>query len=208
MSSEGCPTLGFGIDTDPALTQFNPLNLFEGRWPAADDEVVIDAGTADEQGYEVGDTVEISTLQPKRAFELVGVAKYGERRQPRERELRRVHDSGGAGAARPRGAVRRDLGRRRRRASPRTSSSRRSQPVLPGEREGRERDRRGGGAGGRGERVHVDLPLLPARLRRASRSSSARSSSSTPSRSRSRSGRASSRRCGRSARRGGRCSAR
>jgi putative ABC transport system permease protein len=77
VSSEGAPTFGFGIDTDPALAQFNPLNVVEGRWPAAADEVVIDAGTADKQAYEVGDTVEISTLQPKRPFELVGVAQYG-----------------------------------------------------------------------------------------------------------------------------------
>ncbi len=77
VSSEGAPTFGFGIDTDPALAQFNPLNLLEGRWPAAADEVVIDAGTADDQDYAVGDTVEISTLQPKRSFELVGVAQYG-----------------------------------------------------------------------------------------------------------------------------------
>jgi putative ABC transport system permease protein len=77
VSSEGAPTFGFGIDTSPALAQFNPLNVLEGRWPAADDEVVIDAATADKQGYEVGDRVEITTLQPKRAFELVGVARYG-----------------------------------------------------------------------------------------------------------------------------------
>ena len=77
VSSEGAPTFGFGIDTDPGLAQFNPLNILEGRWPAADDEVVIDVGTADDQGYEVGDAVEISTLQPKRSFELVGVARYG-----------------------------------------------------------------------------------------------------------------------------------
>ena len=49
----------------------------EGTWPAAPDEVVIDAGTADDHGYAVGDAVEISTLQPKRPFELVGVAQYG-----------------------------------------------------------------------------------------------------------------------------------
>ncbi|MBA3434278.1 MAG: ABC transporter permease [Actinobacteria bacterium] len=77
VSSEGAPTFGFGIDTRSEFAQFNPLNLYEGRWPAASDEVVIDAGTADKQGYEVGDTVEIATLQPKRAFELVGVAQYG-----------------------------------------------------------------------------------------------------------------------------------
>ncbi|HEX4747845.1 MAG TPA: FtsX-like permease family protein [Gaiellaceae bacterium] len=78
LNSEGWPTLGFGIDTDPALAQFNPLNLFEGRWPAAENEVVIDVGTADKHDYAVGEAVEISTLQPKQSFEIVGVAKYGE----------------------------------------------------------------------------------------------------------------------------------
>ena len=76
-SSEGAPTFGFGIDTDPAFAQFNPLSVLEGRWPTAENEVVIDVGTADDDGYEVGDTVEITTLQPKRPFELVGVASYG-----------------------------------------------------------------------------------------------------------------------------------
>jgi len=78
INSEGWPTLGFGLDPDPALSRFNPLNLYEGRWPKANDEVVIDAGTADKQGYDVGDTVEISTLEPKQPFKVVGVAKYGE----------------------------------------------------------------------------------------------------------------------------------
>jgi len=78
INSEGWPTLGFGLDPDPALSRFNPLNLYEGRWPKADNEVVIDAGTADKQGYDVGDTVEISTLEPKQPFKIVGVAKYGE----------------------------------------------------------------------------------------------------------------------------------
>jgi len=78
VSSEGWPTLGFGVDTAPAMARFNPLQLHEGRWPAAPDEVVIDAGTADKQDYAVGDTVEISTLQPKRPFAIVGVAQYGD----------------------------------------------------------------------------------------------------------------------------------
>jgi putative ABC transport system permease protein len=77
VSTGGAPSFGFGIDTDPQFAQFNPLNLLEGRWPSAANEVVIDAGTADRQSYAVGDTVEIATLQPKREFELVGVAQYG-----------------------------------------------------------------------------------------------------------------------------------
>jgi putative ABC transport system permease protein len=76
IATGGAPTFGFGIDTDPALSQFNPLNLLEGQWPAAPDEVVIDAGTADKQGYAVGESVAISTLRPTRPFELVGVAQY------------------------------------------------------------------------------------------------------------------------------------
>ena len=77
VSTGGAPSFGFGIDTTPEYAQFNPLNLLEGRWPSAPNEVVIDAGTADGQSYALGDTVEIATLVPKRAFELVGVAQYG-----------------------------------------------------------------------------------------------------------------------------------
>jgi putative ABC transport system permease protein len=77
VSTGGAPSFGFGLDTDPEFSQFNPLNLLEGRWPSAPDEVVIDAGTADGQDYALGDTVEIATLVPKRGFQLVGVAQYG-----------------------------------------------------------------------------------------------------------------------------------
>ena len=78
LDSSGFPTLAFGLDTSPEYAQFNPLNLYEGRWPEGPDEVVIDAGTADKQGYEIGDPVGIRTLQPAREFELVGVAQYGD----------------------------------------------------------------------------------------------------------------------------------
>ncbi|HEU0334909.1 MAG TPA: ABC transporter permease [Gaiellaceae bacterium] len=77
VDTQGSPSLGFGIDSAPAYSRFNPLNLLEGRWPTSGSEVVIDAGTADKQDYAVGDTVEIATLQPRRPFEVVGVAQYG-----------------------------------------------------------------------------------------------------------------------------------
>ena len=82
-----------------------------------------------------------------------------------ELQLRRLHDPGGAGAPRPGGPVRRDLGRRHRRHE--RGPARRGHPACPaGRREGRERHGRSRGTGGRGKRVHGNLPLLPACLRR------------------------------------------
>jgi putative ABC transport system permease protein len=77
INTEGAPSFGFGIDTSAEVSRFNPLNLLEGRWPSGRNEVVIDAGTADKQGYDVGQEVTVATLQPARPFELVGVAQYG-----------------------------------------------------------------------------------------------------------------------------------
>jgi putative ABC transport system permease protein len=74
IDTGGAPSFGLGID--PSSQRFNPLRLVEGTWPQAADEVVIDAGTADDQGYGVGDTVRIATLKPVRAFRVVGLARY------------------------------------------------------------------------------------------------------------------------------------
>jgi putative ABC transport system permease protein len=78
INTQGAPSLGFGIDTSPEFDRFNPTNLVAGRWPESSGEVVIDAGTADKQGYGVGDTVDIATLEPKQPFEVVGIAKFGD----------------------------------------------------------------------------------------------------------------------------------
>jgi putative ABC transport system permease protein len=71
------PTFGFGVDVSPALERFNPAELVEGRWPSGSNEVVIDAGTAEREGYKVGDPVEIAPDGPVEQFEIVGVAQYG-----------------------------------------------------------------------------------------------------------------------------------
>jgi putative ABC transport system permease protein len=77
IDTAGAPALGIGIDTSPELSRFNPLNLLEGRWPAGPDEVVIDAGTADDERYGVGDRVGVASLGPVMRFEVVGIARYG-----------------------------------------------------------------------------------------------------------------------------------
>ena len=71
---KNAPTFGFGID--PALSRFNPLELKDGRWATGPNEVVIDSGTAKDEGYEVGDTVKVATFAPVQDFDLVGIAQY------------------------------------------------------------------------------------------------------------------------------------
>jgi putative ABC transport system permease protein len=75
VESNGAPTFGFGLDA--SQSRFNPLQLNEGRWPAGENEVVLDQGTANDEHYKVGDTVKISTLKPVQSFEVVGLAQYG-----------------------------------------------------------------------------------------------------------------------------------
>ena len=75
INTQGAPSFGFGFDY--SQSQFNPLQLVEGSWPRAPDEVVIDATTADEQGYGVGETIRVGTLQPVREFRVSGIARYG-----------------------------------------------------------------------------------------------------------------------------------
>jgi len=72
---KNAPTFGFGLDV--SVARFNPLELKDGRWPVSDREVVIDSGTAEDEGFAVGDRVSVATLQPVRDFELVGIAQYG-----------------------------------------------------------------------------------------------------------------------------------
>lgn len=58
--------------------RFTPFRYTEGREPAADNEVSLDAKTADDQGFALGDAVEIVGEEGARRYTLVGVAKYGD----------------------------------------------------------------------------------------------------------------------------------
>jgi putative ABC transport system permease protein len=75
ISSGGSPTFGWGFDADD--TRFNPLTLTVGHWATADDEVVVDKGVADKEGFEVGDKVGVSAIGPIREFTISGIAKFG-----------------------------------------------------------------------------------------------------------------------------------
>ena len=76
VDTGGAPAFGFGVDF--SQTRFNPLKLDSGRWPNSPNEVAIDAGTADEAGYKVGDMVKVASLGPVQSFRLTGIATYGD----------------------------------------------------------------------------------------------------------------------------------
>ena len=56
------PTFGLGVE--PEDERFNPFKLVEGDWASGPDQVVIDLNTADDQGYKIGDKVQIAAKAP------------------------------------------------------------------------------------------------------------------------------------------------
>jgi putative ABC transport system permease protein len=70
------PTFGFGFNA--ADSRFNPLSLTKGRWAAGPGQVVIDQGSADDNGYGVGDRIGVSAQGPVQDFTVTGVARFGE----------------------------------------------------------------------------------------------------------------------------------
>jgi putative ABC transport system permease protein len=73
---QGAPTFGFNWGT---VRQLNPYRLEPGsRAPQGPDEVVIDAGSAKEAGFKVGDAVKILTQGPPAEYQIVGIAKFGD----------------------------------------------------------------------------------------------------------------------------------
>jgi putative ABC transport system permease protein len=71
----GAPNLGFSVNPRDQL--FNPLTLVLGRWPAAQNQIAIDKGTADKHHYAVGDTIGVSVHGPTRPFRITGIAELG-----------------------------------------------------------------------------------------------------------------------------------
>jgi putative ABC transport system permease protein len=78
IETGGAPAFAFGIDTAPEYDRFNPLNLVEGRWPHGSGEVAIDEGTADDEGFSIGDRIGVAARHRAEQYEIVGIARYGD----------------------------------------------------------------------------------------------------------------------------------
>lgn len=72
----GAPTFGTNIHADRELSGAGTIR--EGRVPHGPDEVVVDARTADEAGFELGDRVDVLFDRGRGSFTLVGIVGFGE----------------------------------------------------------------------------------------------------------------------------------
>ena len=68
--------LGLSIDARPGARRFNPLALTAGHWPAGPGETAIDAATAEQYGFAVGDTIGVATRGPVRRYTISGLAEF------------------------------------------------------------------------------------------------------------------------------------
>src|SRR5690606_20104171 len=73
IGGQGPPTLADNWIDDPEL---NPYRLAEGRAPERSGEVVVNRGTAERGGLEIGDTTVLRTPDPVRVT-IVGLATFG-----------------------------------------------------------------------------------------------------------------------------------
>jgi putative ABC transport system permease protein len=74
VTTTGAPTLGFNW-TDPGQS---PLRLRSGREPQQPGEVVVDAVTARDHDFAIGDRVKVLFRGPTEEFTVVGIAGFGE----------------------------------------------------------------------------------------------------------------------------------
>jgi putative ABC transport system permease protein len=73
--SKGALPVGAAWAADDGL---NPFHLVDGRAPQADDEVVIDKGTARSAGLTVGSATRVLTADVPRPVKVVGIARFGD----------------------------------------------------------------------------------------------------------------------------------
>jgi putative ABC transport system permease protein len=68
----------FGLGNDASQPQFSPLKLKTGQFAQGPKQVVIDAGTAADANFKVGDSIHVTTLGQKRRYEVTGIATFGD----------------------------------------------------------------------------------------------------------------------------------
>jgi putative ABC transport system permease protein len=80
VGGSGPPSFAVNWNDAPSITGRPALSVAEGEAPSGSGEVMLDEFTADQAGYEVGDTVPLVTFgkQPRLDATLTGIAEFGE----------------------------------------------------------------------------------------------------------------------------------
>ncbi|HVM40258.1 MAG TPA: ABC transporter permease, partial [Acidimicrobiia bacterium] len=76
---QGAPTFGMSWLDDDDL---NPFDVVEGRAPEADNEIVIDRGSAKDGKISVGDVIELDAARPVPPMTVVGIVMFGNADSP------------------------------------------------------------------------------------------------------------------------------
>ena len=74
VTAQGPPNFGLNWLTSPAL---NGWTIVDGASPVAVNDIVLDAKSAKDGKYAVGDTVNVSVTNGVQPFKVVGIAKFG-----------------------------------------------------------------------------------------------------------------------------------
>ncbi|MDQ3822844.1 MAG: ABC transporter permease [Actinomycetota bacterium] len=69
-------SIAFGVDGGRSEA-LNPLRLLEGEWPGGAGEVAIDTGTADGEGFRVGDSIGVVANGPVRDYRISAIVQFG-----------------------------------------------------------------------------------------------------------------------------------
>jgi putative ABC transport system permease protein len=75
IGGNGAPGLAFSYT--PAGKRFNPLTLASGNWPSSPAEIDIDAGTATDKHFHVGQRIGVVARGPVQRFKIAGTVKFG-----------------------------------------------------------------------------------------------------------------------------------
>ena len=76
-AATAAPSLGFSVSV-PYSDRFDPLTYVEGGPPESADQAVIDKASAEDEGFEVGDTVTIAGRAGTGEYTLGGIATLGD----------------------------------------------------------------------------------------------------------------------------------
>ncbi|MGH3483387.1 MAG: ABC transporter permease [Nocardioidaceae bacterium] len=82
VGGNGPPSFAVNFNDAPSITGRPVLSIDQGEAPSGPGEIMLDEFTADQAGYEVGDTVPLATLSDQQAglqeTTLTGIVKFGE----------------------------------------------------------------------------------------------------------------------------------